>query len=175
MPQHKGSIPWNKGISSSKETRLKISLSHKGKVLSDEHKEKIGKANKGKKKPPRTKEHCEKLSEAKKKEYQNGRVSPLKKMWKENPNYFVGKNNFRWKGGISKLKIYKHYKNKEYVNWRKQVFERDNYTCQNCGGRGCMLHPHHIKSYTKYPAQRYEVDNGITLCVPCHHQTHWGH
>ena len=84
-----------------------------------------------------------------------------------------GKDSHSYKGG-AKL-IYKHYKNAEYKEWRKQVFERDDYTCQQCGCRAVMLHPHHIKGYTKYPEKRYEVSNGITLCVPCHHQTHWGH
>ena len=78
------------------------------------------------------------------------------------------------------MKPYKHYNNLEYKNWRKQVFERDNYTCKKCGNRSSVdnpvvIHPHHIKSYTYYPELRYEVDNGITLCISCHHQTHFGH
>lgn len=98
---------------------------------------------------------------------------------KKRPEISGSKNN-KWKGGISKLKPYKHYKNLEYKIWRRNVFERDDYTCQNCGvksgnGFAVVIHPHHIKGYTDYPAQRYEVDNGITLCVPCHHQLHWGH
>lgn len=77
-------------------------------------------------------------------------------------------------------KVYKHYKTFQYKEWRKSVFERDNYTCQKCGkksgnGKTVVIHPHHIKSFTYYPELRYFVDNGITLCVPCHHQTHWGH
>jgi hypothetical protein len=100
-----------------------------------------------------------------------------KKAWNSGKEFLQikGDKNYNWKGGISKLKIYKHYKNFEYINWRKQVFERDGWTCQKCGNKGVMLHPHHIKGYTEYPEARYVVDNGITLCVPCHHQTHWGH
>ena len=88
----------------------------------------------------------------------------------------IGSKNPNWKGGIwlSKLKVYTHYKNSEYKTWRERVFRRDNYTCQECGIRGVFLHPHHIKSYTYYPEYRYDVDNGITLCVPCHHQLHFG-
>lgn len=87
-----------------------------------------------------------------------------------------GKKNPNWKGGIwlSKLKVYTHYKNSEYKTWRERVFRRDNYTCQECRIRGVFLHPHHIKSYTYYPEYRYDIDNGITLCVPCHHQLHFG-
>ena len=66
-------------------------------------------------------------------------------------------------------------KNADYKEWRNNVFERDNFTCQNCGMRGNVLHPHHIKSYTNFPSLRYDVNNGITLCVNCHHIVHWGH
>lgn len=44
------------------ETRLKLSLAHKGKSLSAEHKSKISIANKGKTKPIMTTEHRKKLS-----------------------------------------------------------------------------------------------------------------
>lgn len=61
----------------------------------------------------------------------------------------------------------------EYTKWRLAVFVRDNWTCQKCGARSSngeevYLEAHHIKSYTKYPQLRFEVNNGITLCVDCH-------
>jgi len=84
-----------------------------------------------------------------------------------------GKDSHCWKGGG--IHPYKHYKNADYKEWRNNVFERDNFTCQNCGMRGNVLHPHHIKSYTNFPSLRYDVNNGITLCVNCHHIVHWGH
>lgn len=81
-----------------------------------------------------------------------------------------GKNSFGWKGGISK-ENYLLRRLARYKNWRKAVFERDNYTCQECSKRGGKLHAHHIKSWEKYPELRFIVSNGITLCVPCHKQT----
>lgn len=60
----------------------------------------------------------------------------------------------------------------EFSKWREAVFERDNFTCRLCGKSGNTLHPHHIKSFARYPELRFEVSNGITLCAePCHKQT----
>lgn len=78
-------------------------------------------------------------------------------------------------GSSASRKEYKHYKTAAYREWRENVFERDCYSCLNCGVTGGKLHPHHIKSYTYSPEDRYDVDNGVTLCVPCHHQLHFGH
>jgi len=88
---------------------------------------------------------------------------------------FYGEKNPKWKGGISKNNPYKHYKNSLYKKWRKNIFIRDDYTCKKCNKRGVELHPHHIKSYTKFPDLRYDENNGITLCVPCHRHLHFGH
>lgn len=59
-----------------------------------------------------------------------------------------------------------------YKNWRKTVFERDNYKCIICGEEGGELNAHHIKSWKNNLELRYDTDNGITLCVPCHKEIH---
>lgn len=59
----------------------------------------------------------------------------------------------------------------EYKHWRTSVFERDNYTCQDCGVRGVYLEAHHIKSWVNHPECRHDIDNGLTLCKPCHKLT----
>lgn len=83
---------------------------------------------------------------------------------------YSGERNSRWKGGITPLRQ-KILNSVEYRNWRKAVFERDNYTCQMCGQRGGKLQPHHTKSFSKYPELRFEVNNGIVLCIDCHKLT----
>jgi hypothetical protein len=68
------------------------------------------------------------------------------------------------------LRDYRH--TKQYQDWRKAVFERDNFTCQDCGQRGGKLEAHHIKTFKKYPKLRYILENGITLCRSCHMKRH---
>lgn len=55
--------------------------------------------------------------------------------------------------------------------WRTSVFEHDHYTCQNCGQIGGRLQAHHIKPFKGHPELRYELSNGLTLCVSCHSKT----
>jgi len=53
-------------------------------------------------------------------------------------------------------------------DWRKSVFERDDYTCCCCGVRGHYLQAHHIKKFADHKELRFDVGNGITLCKRCH-------
>jgi len=87
------------------------------------------------------------------------------------------KCNF-WQGG--KSSEYTKLKNSlEWKNWRRKVFERDNYTCQECGarnfkgnGKSVWIHPHHKKSRHEYPYLQFKLSNGITLCRDCHRKTY---
>ena len=56
--------------------------------------------------------------------------------------------------------------------WSAAVREADNYTCQQCGKRGGDLHAHHVLPWREFPRHRYDVWNGVTLCVPCHRAVH---
>lgn len=73
----------------------------------------------------------------------------------------------------------------EYKDWRKAVFERDQYICTNCGfDKGGILQAHHIKPFAKILKNNnvcsldeallceelWDVANGVTLCEPCHAQ-----
>lgn len=66
----------------------------------------------------------------------------------------------------------------EYKDWRTEVFKRDGYTCSICGtanhkgkGETVVLQADHIKPFALYPELRFDVDNGRTLCYPCHKAT----
>lgn len=61
---------------------------------------------------------------------------------------------------------------KKYAEWRKSVFERDKYTCVMCGDKkGGNLEADHIKPFALYPEKRFDINNGRTLCRPCHQKT----
>lgn len=82
-----------------------------------------------------------------------------------------GENHWNWKGGITP-KNQKERNSSKYSAWRKAVFERDDYTCQICGIRGSELNAHHIKRWSTNVNERYQLDNGITLCKKCHSFVH---
>lgn len=58
----------------------------------------------------------------------------------------------------------------EFRKWKKDVFNRDNYTCQQCGAK-TNLEAHHIKEKRNYPELEFDVNNGICLCHKCHQAT----
>lgn len=79
----------------------------------------------------------------------------------------TGEKSCNWKGGKSKGRS-KFAGRYEYLMWRSLVLERDNYTCQSCLASGVTLSTHHIKPWAKFPEFRYDLSNGVTLCLPCH-------
>ena len=79
---------------------------------------------------------------------------------KDHPRYIKDRSKVKSKRG-------RH----ECTEWRKAVFERDNYTCQFCKTRGGTLNADHIKPYCDYPELRFELTNGRTLCIDCHKKT----
>lgn len=140
---------YNLGKKASQETRLKMSLSQKGKHRighkhTNETKLKIKLNNSrywlGKKKEPKSLE-------------QRKRQSELLK----------GEKSYLWKGGITLVNA--QIRNSlEFRLWRETVYRRDDYTCQKCSQKGRRLHPHHIENFADNPTLRLEVNNGITLC-----------
>jgi len=96
-----------------------------------------------------------------------------KKIGETNKKYphLNGNNHYNWKGGITPInqQIRKSF---EYKLWREAVFKRDNYTCIWCGdNRGGNLQSDHIKPFALFPALRFAIDNGRTLCEACHKTT----
>ena len=60
-----------------------------------------------------------------------------------------------------------------YKDFRRKVYERDNFTCKICGDdKGGNLVVHHINGFKWDVKNRLEVDNGVTLCTLCHKEFH---
>jgi hypothetical protein len=83
----------------------------------------------------------------------------------------VGENHHNYKSNITLEDREQRRIFSEYTNWRKTIFERDNYTCQICGITG-RLHVHHLNGYHWAIEDRVEVENGVTLCEFCHDDFH---
>ena len=104
-----------------------------------------------------------------------------------------GENNHFWKGG--KTKISQQIRTLvEYKMWRSKVFERDKYTCVQCGrkrkeGDRVIVQADHIYPFSKILddfnitsiegamscEKLWDINNGRTLCVDCHKDTDtWG-
>lgn len=88
---------------------------------------------------------------------------------KEMAKQFMGANNPRWRGGITPENARIRASN-DYKVWRLAVFTRDNFTCQDCGS-GKSLNADHIRPFAFFPELRLDVNNGRTLCEPCHKKT----
>jgi len=146
----KGHIPWNKG---KRYTNPKIALANKGKHYSPETEFKKGSVP-----------------------WHKGTKGLVKNPWKgkKRPE-ITGEKHFNWKGGTS-YKLKKGYK---YNTWRKEVFERDRWTCVLCSYRSHKkrengksdIEADHIKPWSLFPKLRFEITNGRTLCYNCHRDT----
>ena len=146
------------GIKRSAETRLKMSLGQRGNKHtlgmkhSEETKKKIGLANSGRLKGRKlSKETCQKMSIARRGKY-------------------LGAESSNWKGGVTPKNLVIRMTG-AYREWRTAVFTRDLFTCQECKQIGGQLNADHIKPFSKHPELRFDVNNGRTLCVPCHRKT----
>lgn len=84
--------------------------------------------------------------------------------------WFHGENTWRWNGGVTPK--YKSIRmSAAYNQWRTNVFTRDKFQCVLCGNSG-KLHADHIKPFSEFPELRLNINNGRTLCIPCHAVIH---
>lgn len=75
-----------------------------------------------------------------------------------------------WKKDRTQIKANKdRHHDARYIEWRKEVFERDGYRCK-LSDNTCVtyLEAHHIKVWRDHKELRYKITNGITLCRAHH-------
>ena len=183
----KGMTPWNKGLHiylgggakkgstgywlGKKRTQgLKDKVSEKVKQLwqNPEYREKMVQSRMGYKE---TEEHKNKIG---KRIRELGIKPPVTK----------GAANHLWRGGITPIN-HQIRSCLKYKLWVKTCMKRDNYTCQDCGIRGCYLEVDHKISFSSIMKRDkiksleeaiiceklWDLSNGKTLCKPCHSKT----
>lgn len=167
-----------RGSFMTEEAKAKISKARRGRKLSSSHKKAISESvvlayREGRKTPcpPTSKGWKDKIGLGLKKAYSEGRREvTIPKL--------CGPQHPAWKGGITPVNTSMRNSIK-MKRWRDFVFERDKFTCKQCGaqngqGRHVELNAHHIKPLSRYQELAFDKNNGITLCVTCHKSLHKG-
>lgn len=178
----KGMTPWNKGMKYGPERKDRLNLSgiagwNRGKHLTEEHKANISLGNKGK----RSGKTWEEI-------YGAGRAASLRvehserfKSWDGHPwrhprtdeeRAFLssrpakrGPDHWNWQGGVTR---YYKYLDGGWFKKRKEIYERDGWSCQVCGTHchGREIQCHHIVPF--FFSEYSGDDNLVTLCNSCH-------
>lgn len=97
-----------------------------------------------------------------------------------------GERHHQWKGGTTSLQRTIRTSG-AYRRWRTSIFQRDNYTCIQCGAHSerehrvvlnadhifslaQLIQKHHITSLDQalQTSELWDITNGRTLCHPCH-------
>ena len=133
----------------------KLGAAHKGKIISQKHRDAVSSKLKG---VPFSKEHKDRIGTSL-------RGKPKSASHRMKLSITIGEK----KGWVTTLNFRIRH-SVEYKLWREAVFKRDGYKCIWCGATG-FINADHIKPFAYFPELRFAIDNGRTLCVPCHKST----
>ena len=82
-------------------------------------------------------------------------------------------NAYNWNPNLTDEERIIRRNTSEKTEFVKKALIRDNYTCQCCNKS--LNHDgvvHHLNGWDNFKEQRYDVQNGITLCETCHKNFH---
>ena len=160
-------IKAREGYTPSEETRRKISLVHKGKIISEDIRKRISEALKGRNKSEEWKRKISLVNKGKIISEETRRKISISKKTKD----LTGPKCCHWRGGLSADPYCYQWLDKEYKN---SIKERDGYKCLNpCCNDGRYLNIHHIN----YDKKDCHFKNLITVCRSCNskanHDREW--
>lgn len=72
---------------------------------------------------------------------------------------------------IDQQEVINERNNERYYEWRSAILKRDQRTCVLCGDKK-WIQVHHITRWADDKAKRYDLQNGVCLCIPCHLKHH---
>lgn len=87
-------------------------------------------------------------------------------------NKMLGQNNHNYNPNLTDENRIDRRIVPEFKKWSKDIKQRDKYSCQVCLKHGVRLHSHHIYNWEHHPDLRYDLENGVCLCIKCHNQFH---
>lgn len=64
----------------------------------------------------------------------------------------------------------KKYRGARLIRWSKEVRKRANYICEICGEPA--IDSHHLVPVCVDDSLKYDLDNGIAVCLTCHRKQH---
>lgn len=83
---------------------------------------------------------------------------------------FKGENNPNYNPNLTYEDRLRNRDLTENINWRNEVFRRDNFKCTICDNK--EIEAHHLNGYTEFKESRFNINNGVTLCKNCHKSYH---
>lgn len=136
-----------------------------------------------------TEDKREQLSNRMKQQWEDGNLEPLR-----------GKDHPNWKGGTSSITLRIRGSHFLYLNWKKPILIRDNFSCTNCKAIGNLEIHHNVERMNEIikrfipedkhelswdeesviveQVEKYHIENnvsGLTLCTKCHDEEHKSH